>query len=469
MWNIFLLLTLMADINFSRSPEELISSFQQEYKVPGIFVAVVKGQEVLYQKGFGFTGIANKTRISSSTCMELGSISKAFAAEIIYDQYKNGLLHLNDPISKFFPAAPPSWKKTTVYHLLTHSSGIQNYLMDPRFKAADYFFFTKDTAAEFFFKTIDPDSMVNMFYSLPFDFDPGTGWAYSNTGYYLLGKIAEAVSNQNFFQLVKEKVTGPIGMKQTTENELAEEKGCRASGYFIKDGNLQKAKVLTSNYAFSAGAWSTSGNDMIEFMKAMHDKRLPSDKAGYMWRGREEYQLPFNYEGGRFFSTFHGQRIIFHNGGTPGFSSSWIYSADKNISIIVLMNRQDFAAIDQLAWDVLAWFETSLKYPSEHLIGKDEQQIEQLLTRIISSIQHNKPYDANFTRPLMNFMQSANGRGLWSWYFERGFPESALCVDKEKQDGNTIYRFVLPYKDAIAYRISLVIDPDKKISQMLWW
>ncbi|NJO24524.1 MAG: hypothetical protein HC867_00230 [Bacteroidia bacterium] len=62
------------------------------------------------------------------------------------------------------------------------------------------------------------------------------------------------------------------------------------------------------------------------------------------------YRLPA--KGGRFYTRFHGLNIISHNSGTPGFSSSWVYLVEKNTSNIILMNRQDYAAIDQLAWEI---------------------------------------------------------------------------------------------------------------------
>lgn len=447
----------------------MIRSFQQENMIPGIFVAVVRDDNVLYQQGFGFADIKKKKPITSSTCMELGSVSKAFTAEIIYDLHKERLLNINDPITKYLNGAPTSWNKISIHHLLTHNSGLLNYLADPRFRASDYFLATTDPTAERFFNEITRDSMVSLFYTLPFDFEPGTGWAYSNTGYYLLGTIAEKVSGKDLFQLVKENLTGPIGMHHTGTNDLASNEGCLATGYFIKDSIITTARVLTSNYAFSAGAFSTTGEDMIQFIKAIHQRSLPSDKAGYEWRHREENILPFNYEGGRFYSTFNGQRIIYHNGGTPGFSSSWIYSVDKNISIIVLMNRQDYAAIDLLAWDVLSYYEPSLKYPSERLHGKSEQHYEQLLSSISASIQTNSPYHVNFSKPLEKFLESANGRGLWNWYFERGFPIKVYCVDKEQTGMDMTYRFILPYTDNISYRVTLVIDSNNMIKQMRWW
>ncbi|MDQ3681582.1 MAG: beta-lactamase family protein, partial [Bacteroidota bacterium] len=236
--------------------------------VQGVFVAVVKGDSVLYQKNFGVADKENSKAMSAETCMELGSISKAFTAEAIYVLHQQQLLNIDDPITKYLPEAPAKWSAVTIRHLLAHTSGIQNYLLDPRFKAAEYFGGTKDTAAENFINNVSSDSLLQMFYTLPFEFTTGASWSYSNTGYIILGKIAEKITGKNFFELVQEKLTSPLQMHHTAANDIAARRGCLAKGYFIKDNSLLPSRVLKTNYAFSAGAWASTGRDMINYLKA---------------------------------------------------------------------------------------------------------------------------------------------------------------------------------------------------------
>src|SRR5215204_66872 len=287
----------------SDSPDDLARHFMATNQIRGMFVAVVKGDSVLYQNSFGITNEKIGTVLTNTTCMELGSVSKAFTAEVIYQLQNENLLSLDDSITKYLPGAPDNWANIKIRHLLTHTSGIQNYLQDPRFKAREYFIGATDSISDHFFRTVSTDSMTNMFYSLPVEFIPGTSWAYSNTGYYLLGKIAEAVTGVTFFDLVKNRVTGPFNMHQTMANEQALQKGCLTADYFHSDAGIVRVHTLTSNYAFSAGAWATTGHDMINYLKAIHRKALPSDMAKFNRRSLLNHGLPFAYEGGRFYST----------------------------------------------------------------------------------------------------------------------------------------------------------------------
>lgn len=469
-----LLLTALLLVAVCRSqpttPASLTHEFIEQGEVPGLFIAVVKEDSVLYQGSFGMADKVRGTPVSAETCMELGSVGKSFTAELIYDLQHRGLLHLNDPVNKYLPGAPPAWSGITIAHLLRHTSGIQNYLQDPRFRAGDYFTGSKDTAAERFFRTVTTDSLMRLFYTLPLEFAPGAGWSYSNTGYYLLGKIAERVTGREAFDLVRDRVTAPLNMMQTQANERAAQHGCRAEGYLKKQDSLYPSAVLTSNYAFTAGAWATTGTDMVEYLKAIHRRTLPSDRAGYGWRNIAlNNELPFTYEGGRFYSTYHGRRIIAHNGGTPGFSSSWLYLPETSISIVVLINRQDYAPIDVLAWDVLSLYEQALQYPGKRVGGRDAEKYGRLVAQVLRSAETGTPYPQELSAPLKHFLESEGGKGLWKWYFERGFPDKIYCVDKEKAGSSTLYRFRLPLYEGVEYRLTAAVNARGELVQLRWW
>lgn len=470
MKKIMLLAIIALHVVTYAQPEKIIDEFVVQNKVPGMFVSVVRGDSVLYQKNVGFADREHEIPLTAATCMELGSVSKVFTAEVIYMLHYEGLINLNDPIHKYLPYVPASWSAITIKHLLTHTSGILNYLSEPRFRAVEYFNNIYEPTAEQFFNTITPDSMVQMFYSLPLEFSPGFTWSYSNTGYYLLGKIGEAVTGRPFFELVKDMVTDPLKMTHTKANEMAAKEMCLAKGYLLNNSLLTNARVLQSNYAFSAGAWATTGQDMIHFMMAIHQRSLPSDKVGFDWRKPPDNgDLPFTYNGGRYYTTFHGMHIISHNGGTPGFSSSWIYVVEKNTSIIILMNRQDYAAIDQFAWEVLSNFESSLTYPQKDRSGVKERKITKKVLAVLLAVESNESYPKGLSKPLEHFLKSESGKGFWKWYFERGFPVHARCVDVEQIDKAKLYRFLLPYSKETVYQLSVLVNEKGELSQLRWW
>jgi D-alanyl-D-alanine carboxypeptidase len=315
----------------AQSPEGLIKRFMDEGNVPGLFVGVVKGDSAIYQKNVGLADKENNVPISANTCMELGSISKLLTADVIVSLQEKKLLNVRDKINQYFNNPPNAWSEITIQDLLNHTSGIQNYLLDPRFKALEYFTGNSDSNANNFFRNVTKETMVQLFYSLPVEFKPGTSWSYSNTGYYLLGVIAEKVTGKDFSDLLMENIALPLNMQQTGSNEWASGKNCLAKGYLPSDGGLKPSPILTTNYALSAGAFAASGENMIKYLMAIHKK--PVTKDILCNHNMELNEMPFTYCNGRFYSDFHGMTAISHNGGTPGFSSSWVYIPEKKSAL----------------------------------------------------------------------------------------------------------------------------------------
>jgi D-alanyl-D-alanine carboxypeptidase len=449
--------------------DSLATEFMKRGQIPGMFLAVLKNDSVLIQRNYGFANVEDKKPVTETTCMELGSISKAFTGDLIHYLHYEKLLDVNDPVTKYFADAPLSWSGITINHLLEHTSGIQNYLLDPRFKAGDYFQNKYTPQSEQFFSGVTTDSLIRMFYTLPIEFAPGSSWSYSNTGYILLGKIAEKVTGESYFDAVQKRQLVPVGMHQTMQNDLAFKHGYLAKGYFFDDTVRREAKMLSGNYAFSAGAWATTGNDMVKYVKAIHQRNLPVDHRAYRWRAFKSFsKLPFTYRGGRFYTTFRGHQVIFHNGGTPGFSSSWIYNVDNNISVIVMINRQDYAPIDRLAWNIISFYEPKLQFPMHELTTAESVKIMEDVKGFLNAVRNNSKLPGSFSRSLKFFLESENGKGLWQWVFERGIPEQVFCTGRETNDGWKVFYFRLPYNKAIEYHLTFVLDDTDQVTQILW-
>lgn len=133
------------------------------------------------------------------------------------------------------------------------------------------------------------------------------------------------------------------------------------------------------------------------------------------------------------------------------------------------MNLQDYAAIDQLAWNILSFFEHSLKYPQKQIKGEVGKKRSQKIMAFINAVKYNKPYPGGLGKPLEFFLNSENGKGYWKWYFERGFPESARCVDVEQTDKGKLYRFLLTHTKETVYQLSVLENECGDWTQIRWW
>ncbi len=168
-----------------RSPDALgsridafVTGEMERQHVPGVAVAVIRQGEVLKARGYGFANLEHRVPVSPGTIFQSGSLGKQFTAAAVMLQVEDGKLSLADPITKFFPEAPESWRHITVRHLLTHTSGIPDYTEGAIDLQKDY----------------TESDLAKIAFALPLEFPPGSRWNYSNTGYVLLGIIVHKVS-----------------------------------------------------------------------------------------------------------------------------------------------------------------------------------------------------------------------------------------------------------------------------------
>ena len=465
---ILVIATACRSINASN--ESAVSEFMQEGNIPGLFLAVVKSDSVLYSRGFGIMDIESKNPLTGNTPMEIGSISKAFTAEAIIELVHQKRIRLTDPITKYIKNAPDSWNQIQINHLLTHSSGIQNYLNDPRFLAEKYFMpktgnlFNESTLKEF-----TADTLLKMFYSLPLEFAPGQNWSYSNTGYVLLGHIIESITGEDYFDYTQSILMVPAGMRNTKSNNKASLSGNKSKGYIHTATGLREAMILDDEYAFSAGTWSVTGEDFIKYLKAFHKKKLPSDQAGYDWYLDTHSEHPYSYNGGRFFHSYRGRHYVYHNGGTPGFSSSWIHNTEDTISVIIMINIQDYAPIDQLAHKIMTHYVRDSSFPTKRVKTLESELWEGRISGLVDSILSNKNLPDICTYPLMTFLNSENGKGLWNWFFANRIPESFECIDIDESGPFTQYYFRIRSKDHQDFTVTAMINDSNKLMRLIWF
>lgn len=174
--------------------------------IPGASLAVVQNGKLLKSGSYGMSDLALRVPASAATVYEIGLMTKQFTAMGILMLAEEGRIGLEDPVTRFFPAAPPAWRPITVRHLLTHTSGIQNHVAVPGF--LDTFRLNLSGAG-----FPDQKGVLDLFFQLPLEFAPGQSWSYDNTGYYLLGLVIEQVSGRSYWDFLQARIFWPLGMR----------------------------------------------------------------------------------------------------------------------------------------------------------------------------------------------------------------------------------------------------------------
>ncbi len=292
-------------------------------------VLVARGGVPFLAKGYGMADIELGVPNTVDNKFLLGSITKQFTATAIMQLQEKGKLNVNDPISKYLPDYPkPVADKVTIRHLLTHTSGIPSYTDNNAFMAS---------------RTIDVslDQLMAVFENLPLDFEPGSKFYYSNSGYVVLGAIVEKVSGESYEDYLQNHIFYPLDMKNSGYCHNDRIITGRATGYSMDNsGNIINAPHIAMSIPYAAGALYSTVNDLLKWDQALYTEKMLSKKSlQEMWTPVLE-----NYGYGWHIADVYGHHNIEHSGGIDGFSTDISRFPDEKLTIIVLGNNEAVSA-----------------------------------------------------------------------------------------------------------------------------
>ncbi len=300
--------------------EQVIQSYTANHQFMGS-VLVAKDAHILLSKGYGSANLEWDVPNSPATKFRLGSVTKQFTAASILLLEERGKLNVHDPVKKYMPDAPAAWDKITIYHLLTHTSGIPSFTGFPEYKKWEPF---ATTAAE----------EVAWFRDKPLEFAPGEKWNYSNSGYVLLGFLIEKITGASYEKFVRENIFTPLEMRDSGVDSNSAIIARRAAGYTLGKGGLENTGFIHMTIPHAAGALYSTTEDLLKWERGLYGGKLLSAAS------LETMTTPFknNYACGLFVETKDGRKKIEHGGGIEGFNTDLAYYPDDKLAVIVLAN-----------------------------------------------------------------------------------------------------------------------------------
>jgi CubicO group peptidase (beta-lactamase class C family) len=305
---------------------------------PGAEVLIARKGQIIYQKAFGSANLELGVQMQPGMVFEIGSITKQFTAVAILQLLEQGKLSLQDSLQQYIRDFPSKGYRITIENLLTHTSGIRDYMQ------IDY--------AEPYMERWDfkPKQLIDSFKTFPLDFEPGTRFRYSNSGYFLLGYIIEKVSGKNFQTYIQENLLRPLGLNNTyfdTDNIIIPR---RVNGYARQDAGFRKADYWSMTIAWAAGGLISNAEDLFKWQKGLLSykilKRETLEKAFVSSKLKNGTATEYGY--GWFIKNTGGSQSIEHGGAISGFLSNEVYYPAEDIFISTLYNC-DCAPKDELA------------------------------------------------------------------------------------------------------------------------
>lgn len=324
----FALTVLMAASSLAATGSEAqyrqyLDSVEKVQKFTGVAM-VARDGNIIFAQGVGRADFESDRPNFVDTKFAIGSVTKQFTAAAIMQLREKGLLSLDDPIAKYFPDYPEDVaNKITIRHLLTHTSGIVNFTSVPAYVQ------WKD-------QDVPLDVQINAISTLPLEFEPGTKFNYSNSGYKLLEAIINQVSGKIWHQYIAENVFAPAGMSNSGYDLISVAEKERALGYLFEDNNKPRRTDLpVAGTPGGAGALYSTVGDLAKWDEALRgEKILKRASLDMMF-------TPFldNYGFGFMIDSVAGFQRIWHDGMIDGFASMFIRIPDEKLSIAVLANN----------------------------------------------------------------------------------------------------------------------------------
>lgn len=312
----------------ARNVDRIVAEVLKQTGTPSASVAIVQGGRLVHARAYGDARVEpTKTAATVEMRYSIGSISKQFTAAAILLLVEQGKLTLDDPVARFLPGLTRG-AEVKVRDLLAHTSGYQDY-------------WPQDYVTEIMKRDVSADDILDMWAKKALDFDPGTQWQYSNTGYVAAALIVEKAGGQPYFEFLKQRVFVPLGMSTVIDLDRASPSEVDAAGYTrYAQSPLRAAPKEGKGWLFGAGALSMTPSDLAKWNIALLERRIlqPTSYAVFQREVLLKNGVGTDYSLGLDVSLRGDHRALEHGGAVSGFLASNLLFPDDGAAITVLTN-----------------------------------------------------------------------------------------------------------------------------------
>lgn len=301
----------------------------------GLAMGIVHNGELTWGKGYGYANIEEKIPVTLDTRFRIASITKTFTAVAILQLYDAGKLRLDDPLSKYldwFELRYPDAPEITIYHCLTHTSGLPRDATIPHW-----------TENEF----QDWDELVRTTKTRQAMMSPLQDFSYSNLGYSLLGGVIQAVSGEQWEDYIHTHIVAPLEMDNTLVAPNGSE-GEFALGYLapMEDFSRQAVDFIETKGFSPSASVASSIHDLVKYARFHLSKGQTPILSGYSLREMHRvHWVNDDWEGGYGFGTrtwrIGDYTVSGHTGGYKGFMTMFSVCREHDFSVIALTNSVD--------------------------------------------------------------------------------------------------------------------------------
>ena len=310
--------------------DNIFSSFNDSKK-PGAAVAVVKGDSIIFSKGYGSANLEYGLPVSPTTVFHIASVSKQFTVFAVLLLEQEGKLSFDDDIRKHIPEVPDFGTTITLRHLASHTSGMRD-----QWDLLNLAGWRMDDV-------ITKDHIMNLIaHQKELNFNPGEEYLYCNSGFTLLAEVVARVSGESFSTFTENRIFRPLNMNQTLffdDHERIVEN--RAYSYKMQDEKYKKSRLNFAN----AGATSlfTTVEDLALWSMNFKNPKVGNSAIIDKMNTLAVLNNGETFEGayGQFVGTHKGHQLIQHGGADAGYRSYLGRFPEEELAVMVFSNFAD--------------------------------------------------------------------------------------------------------------------------------
>ncbi len=292
-----------------------------------VSIAVARDGEIVFARAYGEADRSRHVAATPATVFHIDSISKNLEAAALLQLVDEGKLGLDDKVKKLLPEAPTHGADISVRQLLNHTSGIYSFTFLPNADANEQ-------------RNLNHEQVLDLFRDRPLDFEPGTSWRYSNSGFYLAGMLIERVTQRDYGSYLRDQFFQPMGLQSARFFSAEASTAGLALGYVVKEGKLVEAPAITWALPWAAGAVCATASDLVRWQLALERGRIVKPETLAEMRRPTVLRdgTRIDYGLGTRLGSRAGHPVFGHSGGGAGFTNVLESYPQDRLVIAVLTN-----------------------------------------------------------------------------------------------------------------------------------
>jgi len=416
---------LLGVLAWADDVDDLIKRQMEALRIPGMSVLITQDDKLIKRAAYGKADLELDVPMTVDHVMETGSIGKTFTAIVIFQLIEEGKLSLTDTLGKRLKDCPEPWKDLTLQMLLSHTSGLPDYAVVPGLGLIE-----KWEKADWFKKMP----------TLPFDFKPGSQFAYSNSNFWLLGFVAEEAGGKPIMDLVRERILDKLDMKHSYIADEMQVIPNRAKGYLRNGPVLLNGPGIAPGYG--DGSLINSCEDLAALEKGLREgKLLKPETVAQM---QTVHRLPSGRRGGYGYGWFvrdvNKVKLVSHGGNTAGYFASLFRVPAKNLTIVLEGNIHDVGG-DGIAQKIAELYVPELRYVKLPETADPDPKATAQRLEIVKSLAARAPKEDLLDPEMVARLKTGRGQIAMGGFARFKDLSKLSFISAETDDPDTVVKY----------------------------